>query len=95
MKRRLPMINQSESVLVAINLPPLTAEANLHIPTATQPGSSTAAAQATRIAPSPQAPTSPGGTSTAPPNSTANAEKPTAQRPAHCRKQRHQPRAVV
>ena len=50
MKRRLPMINQGESVLAAISFPPLTAETNRHNPTSAQPGSSEAALHAAAIA---------------------------------------------
>ena len=38
MKRRLPTTYQGETVLAAISLPPVTAEANRHAPTRRHPG---------------------------------------------------------
>ena len=43
MKRRLPTTSQGESVLVAISLPPLTADTKRHSPSAAHPGSDAAA----------------------------------------------------
>jgi hypothetical protein len=95
MKRRLPMTNQGESVLAAINVPPLTAETNRQAPTASQPGSDMAASQAAAIVASAHAPRSATGAIVVPARSTANAAKATAVQGALNRKRRHQPRAVV
>ena len=46
MKRRLPTIRKGEPVLAAISLPPLTADANRHRPTASHPGKAAAAPNA-------------------------------------------------
>ena len=73
MKRRLPTINQDESVLVAISLPPHTAETNRHGPSVDQPGAPNAARHAAAIAARAPAPTSTGELTAGPPNSTANA----------------------
>ena len=50
MKRRLPMIRKGELALAAIRLPPVTADANRHGPSGSQPGSPAAAANAAPIA---------------------------------------------
>jgi hypothetical protein len=50
MKRRLPTIRKGEIVLAASNLPPLTADANRHRPSASHPGSAVAASNAAAIA---------------------------------------------
>ncbi len=63
MKRRLPTINQGESVLVATSLPPLTADANRHRPIAAHPGSDSAASHDALIASNAQHSTSTAGAS--------------------------------
>jgi len=95
MKRRLPTINQGQSVLVATSIPPVTADTNRHGPSTTQPGSLTAARHADAIAANAQASTFGDGPTPAPPNSTAKAAKATATRAARAAKRRHHPRAVV
>jgi hypothetical protein len=95
MKRRLPMINQGESVLVAISLPPITAETNRHRPTLAHPGNDNAARHAAVIAEIAQAPTCRPGATVIPPSSTATAANATATRDAPAPKRRHHPRAVV
>ncbi len=95
MKRRLPRINQGESVLAAINLPPVTTDTNRHAPNTDQPGSPAAARHAAAIAASAPAAASTAGLTAGPPNSTANAAKATAHLAAPARKRLHQPRAVV
>lgn len=95
MKRRLPTINQGESVLVAINRPPVTAETNRHNPTDNQPGRPVAARHAATRAASAHPLGLGGGLKASSPSSTASAENATAQRHAPAAKRRHQPRAVV
>lgn len=95
MKRRLPMINQGESVLEAITLPPHTVQTNRHTPSADQPGTATAARHAAVIDASTQAPALAAGTGASPPSSTATAANAAAQRAAPAEKRRHHPRAVV
>lgn len=95
MKRRLPTINQGESVLVAINRPPVTAEMNRHNPTDAQPGRPLAARHAAPIAASAHPLGLGGGLKASSPSSTASADNATAQRDAPAAKRRHQPRAVV
>jgi hypothetical protein len=95
MKRRLPMINQGESVLVAISFPPLTAETNRQHPIAAQPGSDIAASHAALIVASAHAPRSRTGEMVTPPSSTANAPNATANQGALILNRRHHPRAVV
>ena len=95
MKRRLPTINQGESVLVATALPPLTDATKRHRPTAAQPASPSAARHAAAIADSAHAAGSRSGVTTSPPRSTAKAAKATATRTALALKRRHHPRAVV
>ena len=80
MKRRLPTINQGESVLVAISLPPLTADTNRHRPNAAQPGSDSAASHAALIAANAQPLDLHRRGHASPPNSTANAANATARR---------------
>lgn len=95
MKRRLPTINQGESVLVAINFPPVTVEMNRHNPTCAQPGRSVAARHATPTAATHHLDGLDSGLNASAPSSTANAENATAQRAAPAAKRRHQLRAVV
>ena len=95
MKRRLPTINQGESVLVAISFPPVTADTNRHNPTGAQPGSPLAARHAATIAVSAQRVGLDDGRTGSSPSSTANAENATAHRTAPAANLRHQPRAVV
>jgi len=95
MKRRLPRINQGESVLVAINRPPVTAEMNRHKPTCAQPGSPVAARHAAPTAVNAQPVGLDDGRTAASPSSTANADNATAHRDAIAANRRHQPRAVV
>jgi hypothetical protein len=95
MKRRLPTINQGESVLTAINLPPLTAETNRQHPNAAQPGRPTAACHAAVIAANAQSATDRIGAIATPPSSTASAANATATRVDPTLKRRHHPRAVV
>lgn len=95
MKRRLPITNQSESVLAATKLPPATAETNLHRPSAAQPGSDNAASHAASIAANAHSAVSAVGATVAPPSSTANAANATATRAAPALKRRHHPRAVL
>ena len=61
MKRRLPTTYQGETVLAAISLPPVTAEANRHAPTRRHPGRPAAAANAAPAAASANRPAPPGG----------------------------------
>lgn len=95
MKRRLPTINQGESVLVAISFPPVTAETNRHNPTDTQPGSPLAARHAAPIAANAHRVGLDNGRTASSPKSTASADNATAQRAAPAANRRHQPRAVL
>jgi hypothetical protein len=95
MKRRLPTINQGESVLVAISFPPLIVEMNRHNPTCAQPGNPAAARHAATTAANAHPVGLLPGVSAASPSSTARADNATAQRVAPAAKRRHQPRAVV
>ncbi len=95
MKRRLPITNQGESVLAATNLPPVTADTNLHRPSAAQPGSDNAASHAAPTAAQAHSAASAAGATAAPPSSTANAANATATRAALALKRRHHPRAVL
>ena len=95
MKRRLPTINQGESVLVAISLPPVTAEMNRHSPSDTQPGKPVAARHAAPTAASAHRVGLDDGRTGSSPSSTASADNATAQRQALAANRRHQPRAVV
>ncbi len=95
MKRRLPTINQGEFVLVAISLPPHTADTNRQTPSADQPGRASAARHAALIDASTHIPALAAGTGASPPNSTATAANAAAQRAAPAAKRRHHPRAVV
>lgn len=95
MKRRLPMINQGESVLAAINLPPLTAETNRQTPSASQPGRPDATRHASAIASNAQTRRSRTGANAFPPSSTASAANAIATRGARAANRRHHPRAVV
>lgn len=95
MKRRLPTINQGESVLVAISFPPVTADTNRHNPTGAQPGRPEAARHAAPIPASAQPVGLAGGRTASSPSSTVNAENATAHRIAPAANRRHQPRAVV
>jgi hypothetical protein len=95
MKRRLPTINQGESVLVAISLPPVTVDTNRQAPSAAQPASEAAARHATLIAASTQASGLAAGVTASPPNSTANAANAVANLAVLAAKRLHHPRAVV
>jgi len=95
MKRRLPTTNQGESVLVAISLPPHTADTNRHTPSAAQPARPAAACHATLIAPSAQASGLAAGLTASPPSSTANAANAVANLAVPAAKRLHHPRAVV
>jgi hypothetical protein len=59
-KRRLPTTYQGETVLAAISLPPVTAEANRHAPRRSYPGGLAAAANAAPIVVSANRPARPG-----------------------------------
>lgn len=95
MKRRLPTMIESGFVLVAINLPPLTAEKNRHDPNTAQPGSPAPACQAAAIAANVHPSKYRTGLTANPPNSTANAANADPKRSARSRNRRHQPLAVV
>jgi hypothetical protein len=95
MKRRLPTTNQGESVLVAINLPPHTADTNRQQPSAAQPTSKAAACHASLIAPSAQASGLTEGLTASPPSSTANAANAVANLTVLAANRLHHPRAVV
>ena len=95
MKRRLPTIRKGEVMLAAISLPPLTADANRHRPTASHPGSAAAAPNAAPIAATAKAPASAAGPITCPPSSTASAANPAPSDGPRARNRRTHPRAVV
>lgn len=95
MKRRLPTIRKGEPLLAAISLPPLTADANRHRPSASHPGSPAAASNAARMAASADRPASPAGASGSPPSPTASAANPTPSSTARPQNRRTHPRAVV
>ena len=95
MKRRLPIIRKGEDALAASRLPPVTAQANRHRPSAAQPGSPAAAVNAAPIAATADRNRSGSSRITSPPSSTASAEKLAASSPARPANRRTQPRAVV
>lgn len=95
MKRRLPTMNQGETVLAATSLPPVTAEANRHAPNRPHPGRAAAAVNAAPIAPSANRPAPAGGVTACPPSSTASAANATPSWWAQARNRRTHPRAVV
>jgi len=95
MKRRLPTTRKGEVVLAATSLPPLTADANRHTPTASHPGKLAAAPNAASIPASANPHTPPAGETAVPPSSTASAANPAPSSPARTRNRRTQPRAVV
>ena len=95
MKRRLPTISQGEIVLAAIRLPPLTAQANRHRPSASHPGSPDTASNADQIAARANWPASAAGRIASPPRSTASAANATPRPRARARNRRTHPRAVV
>jgi len=95
MKRRLPTIIESGFVLVAINLPPLTAEKNRHDPNTAQPGSPAPACQAAAIAASVHPSRCRTVLTAIPPSSTVNAANADPRRSARSRNRRHHPLAVV
>ncbi len=95
MKRRLPTIRKGEPLLAAISLPPLTAQANRHTPSASHPGSAAAAPNAAVIAANANRPGSAAGRTGSPPSSTASAANATPVSTALSWKRRSHPRAVV
>jgi hypothetical protein len=96
MKRLLPMTIQGEDTLAASRLPPVTALANRHAPSAAHPGRAAAAVNAAPIAPAAHRSRRSGsGRITSPPSSAHSAEKLTASSPARPANRRTQPRAVV
>src|SRR5205807_8932807 len=95
MNRRLPTTNQGWTVLAAISLPPVTAEANRHAPSRPHPGKPAAPANAAPIAVSANRTAPAGGVTAAPPSSTASAANPTPSSRARARNRRTQPRAGV
>jgi hypothetical protein len=95
MKRRLPTISQGEIVLAAISLPPLTAQANRHRPSARHPGRPHAASNAVPIAATANRAASAAGEIASPPSSTASAANATPSPAARARNRRTHPRAVV
>ncbi len=95
MKRRLPTIRKGELLLAAISLPPLTAQANRHTPSAGHPGSAAAAPNTAVIAASANRPGSAAGRTGSPPSSAASAANATPVSAALSRKRRSHPRAVV
>ena len=94
-KRRLPTTYQGETVLAAISLPLVTAEADRHAPSRPHPGRLAAAANAAPIAVSANRPAPAGGVTACPPSSTAIAANATPSSAARARNRRTQPRAVV
>jgi hypothetical protein len=95
MKRRFPTISQGEIVLAAIRLPPLTAQANRHRPSAAHPGRPHALPNAAVIASSANRPASAAGRIASPPRSTASAANATPRSRARTPNRRTHPRAVV
>lgn len=95
MKRRLPTINQSGFVLVAINLPPLTAEKNRHDPNTAQPGRPAPACHAAAMAANAHPSSGRTGLTAIPPNSTANAANADPTSSTRSPNRRHHPLAVV
>ncbi|HUY49830.1 MAG TPA: hypothetical protein VMV92_29630 [Streptosporangiaceae bacterium] len=95
MKRRLPTISQGEIMLAAISVPPLTAQANRHRPSAAHPGRPHAAPNAAVIAASANRPGSAAGRIASPPRSTASAANATPRSRARALNRRTHPRAVV
>jgi hypothetical protein len=95
MKRRFPTISQGEIVLAAISLPPLTAQANRHRPSACHPGRAHAASNAAVTAASANRPASAAGRIASPPRSTASAANATPRPRARAPNRRTHPRAVV
>jgi hypothetical protein len=81
--------------LAAISLPPLTDDANRHMPRPAHPGSAHAASNAARIAASANRPGPAAGPIASPPSSTASAANPAPAYAALRRKRRSHPRAVV
>jgi hypothetical protein len=82
MKRRLPMTNQGEFVLVESRDPPHTDEQKRHGPTANQPGSAHAARHEAAIAPAAKVVGSEAGLGASAPRSTHSAANATASRSA-------------
>jgi hypothetical protein len=78
-KRRLPTTYQGETVLAAISLPLVTAEADRHAPSRPHPGRLAAAANAAPIAVSANRSAPAGGVTACPPSSTAIAANATPQ----------------
>ena len=95
MKRRFPTISQGEIVLAAISVPPLTAQANRHRPSASHPGRPHAASNADRIAARANWRASAAGRIASPPRSTASAANATPRSRARTPNRRTHPRAVV
>jgi hypothetical protein len=95
MKRRLPMTNQGEFVLVERTDPPHTDEQKRHGFTDTHPGNAHAARHALSIAPRAKASGSETGVGASSPRSTHSAAKATASRWALAENRLTQPRAVV
>jgi len=89
------VISQGEFVLAAIRLPPLTAQANRHRPTASHPGRPHAAPNAALIASRANRISSAAGRIASPPSSTASAAKATPRSRARAPNRRTHPRAVV
>ncbi len=95
MKRRFPTISQGVIVLAAIRLPPLTAPANRHRPSAAHPGRPDAAPNAAVIAARANWRASAAGRIGSPPSSTASAANATPRPRARTPNRRTHPRAVV
>src|ERR1019366_81878 len=80
-------------MLAATSRPPLTADANRHTPSASQPGRQQAASKAAMIAASANRPGSAGGPIASPPSSPAGASTPTRSSGARAPNRRPHPRA--